>query len=56
MGKNSIREYINRAIDAYKGFFTPDLEAYYCMFPGNFLNVYMIMLFKATVLCALKVF
>ena len=53
MGKSSIGEYINRAIDAYKEFFTPDLNANYCMFPGNILNVYRIMLFISIVLCAL---
>lgn len=44
MGKSSIREYIHRAIYAYKEFFIPDSKARYFMFPGTVLHVYRVII------------
>ena len=53
MGRSPIGEYIKRAFAAYKEFFAPDKKENYCMFPGNILNVYRIMIFISIILCAL---
>ncbi len=53
MGKSPIGEYINRAIDAYREFFVPDMKAKYYMFPGSILNIYRIMLIISIALCVL---
>lgn len=50
MGKSSIGEYLNRAIDGYKEFFFPDMDANYYMYPGNILLVYRIILFISIIL------
>ncbi len=54
MGKNSLSEYIARAIDAYKQFFNPSTEAGYNMYPGRLLFLYKAAILIALIMCVIS--